>query len=374
MVRARSSSSPGRTTRPETSRPRYDAEAIKASCVISEEVRSSGVDLSGGPHTWKGLCPFHEERTPSFYVDDRDGHYHCYGCGAHGDVIDWMQQLYRLGFPEACERLGAGRAAPTVRPPKRPPPRRWDQLTLLEQDVMNRAATVYSRSLARHGRVRAYLADRGLGPEVVRACVLGYSDGRTLLACLESAGPEYVATALSLGLLRDKGSGPRELLSGRVVVPEIRSGNCIWMTGRALEDAGPKYLSLDGERPVLGWERASGRREVVLTEGVFDYLTAISWGYAAVCTCGTSLPPERLGLLARADRVYCVFDSDEAGRDAGERFRQLLGARYVGVELPEGKDLNDLGREEGGRERFRELLESARDALGPRVHPSAALA
>ncbi|MGH2354955.1 MAG: toprim domain-containing protein [Chloroflexota bacterium] len=111
---------------------------------------------------------------------------------------------------------------------------------------------------------------------------------------------------------------------------------------------------------MLGWERAAGQREAFLCEGVFDYLTAVSWRLPACSPCGTQLPADRLGFLARAVAVYGVFDGDAAGREATWRFGELLGARWRPIALPDGLDLNDLGRRPDGRALFFRLLAEAR--------------
>ncbi len=346
---------------------RYDAEALKRYRPLSEVVRESGVELASrwsGRGTHKALCPFHAEKTPSLLVDDRDGHFHCFGCEAHGDVFDYLQKLYNLTFPQACERLGGTRSdLPQPRPPGREvsPPRRWDRLTLLEQETMNVAAGLYHQGLRAARRAQAYLRERCVETGLARECALGYSNGRALLPALAAAGPEYLDAALSLGLLRDRGEGATEFLAGRLIIPEIRGGNCIWMIGRSVpvRPHTPKYLALDGEKPILGWERAAGKREVVLTEGTFDYLAALGAGYAAASLCGTSIAPERLGFLARAECVYVVLDGDDAGREGAEKLRDVLGDRCVRVALPEGSDLGDIARLPGGRGRVRELIGAA---------------
>jgi DNA primase len=201
---------------------------------------------------------------------------------------------------------------------------------------------------------------------VVRACGLGYSDGRSLEAHLRKHGGLRIAE--DLGLLRrpERGEGGRmlrERFAGRVVVPELRGGQPVWFIGRYPDErkVRVKYLGLPGERPILGFERAAGRREVYLTEGVFDWLTAVSWHLPAFSTCGTDFPPDRLGWLARARVIFGVLDGDRAGREAADRFGQALGRRWQPLELPEGCDLNDLGRQLGGRGLFFQLVASARE-------------
>ena len=115
-----------------------------------------------------------------------------------------------------------------------------------------------------------------------------------------------------------------------------------------------------GERPILGFERAAGRRDVYLCEGPFDYLTAAAWRLPAFSSCGTAIPAERLGFLARARIVYGVLDADPAGRAGAERFGQMFGPRWVPLALPEGSDLSDLARRPGGRTEFFRLLAAVR--------------
>src|SRR6185437_12574870 len=155
-------------------------------------------------------------------------------------------------------------------------------------------------------------------------------------------------TAEELGLLRKpsraEGDGLREFFAGRIVVPELRGGNCIWFIGRDLDvvPSRPKYLALGGERPVLGLERAAGQREAFVCEGIFDYLTAVGWKLPAWSPCGTSLPADRVGFLARARVVYGAFDGDDAGRRSDATWAETFGERWRTLDLPEGRDLNDL--------------------------------
>lgn len=170
-----------------------------------------------------------------------------------------------------------------------------------------------------------------------------------------------------LGLIRksrgtEKPKARREFFAGRIVVPELRGGNCIWLIGRSLKagnGGGPKYLALGGERPVLGYERAVGQPEAYLCEGIFDWLTAVSWGLPAFSPCGTSLPSKRLGFLAQAAAIYGVLDGDEAGQAAAVRFGEQLGDRFRPILLPDGLDLNDLGEKPDGKDAFLRLVAQA---------------
>ena len=351
---------------------RYDVEALKRDHPINELLAQSGIELvPAGRGLFKARCPFHDDQRPSLFVDERDHHYHCFGCGAHGDAISFVMRREGIGFAAACERLAGLRARPHRAPPRAPGtdrPRRWDRLTLDEQVVMNTATALYQHRLWREPRALAYLRERGIPDWVTRACGLGYADGHSLETFLRRRSGLRIAQVL--GLLRTPkhvdGARPlREFFAGRIVVPELRGGQCIWLIGRCLvEDPDrPKYLALGGERPVLGVERAAGQREAFLCEGVFDFLTAVGWKLPAFSPCGTHLPAERLGFLARAQTVYGVFDGDDAGQAAAERFAAQLGERWRPLRLRHGCDLNDLGRRPGGRAEFFGLLAAARQAI-----------
>ncbi len=350
----------------------WDIAEIKVSYPLLEVVERAGVRLRrSGSHRWQGLCPFHADRNPSFFVDVDSERFVCFGCKVRGDVIDFVRLHEQLStVAQACTWL-TGTPAPTATPRARPPAptgqreRRWDRLTLEQQLVLNAAGALYRDALWRNPRARAYLAERGLPDWVVRACGLGYADGRSLEAHLRKHGGLRIAE--DLGLLRrpepgEDGRMLREHFAGRIVIPELRGGQPIWFLGRhpTRKEMRVKYLGLPGEKPVLGFERAAGRREVFLIEGAFDWLTAVSWNLPAFSTCGTDFPPDRLGWLARARVIFGVLDGDHAGREAAERFGVALGRRWLPVELPPGSDLNDLGRQPGGRALFFRLVADAR--------------
>ena len=359
---------------PAISGTQWDIAAIKLTYPLLDVVQREGVVLKrSGTQRWQGLCPFHEDRNPSFFVDVERQRFVCFGCKARGDVIDFVRLHERLNsVANACAWLARTPAPPTTRGSSRPgappPPalRRWDRLTLEQQLVLNAAGALYRDALWRNTRARAYLTvERGLPEWVVRACGLGYADGRSLEAHLRKHGGLRVAE--ELGLLRrpEPGEGGRmlrERFAGRIVIPELRGGQPIWFLGRhpSRVSARVKYLGLPGEKPVLGFERAAGRREVYLVEGAFDWLTAVSWHLPAFSTCGTDFPSDRLGWLAKARVIFGVLDADRAGRAASQRFEAALGHRWLPISLPEGDDLNDLGRRPGGRAQFFRLVADAR--------------
>jgi DNA primase len=199
---------------------------------------------------------------------------------------------------------------------------------------------------------------------------LGYADGHAFLDRLEREG--LLDVGLDLGLILERppdwGLGPRyrEFFSDRVIIPELRGGRPIWFIGRAAEEQPkrrPKYLSLRGERPLLGQEAVQGRRVVYVTEGPVDWLAARAWGLAACCLCGTHTPPERLAALETATAVYGLLDPDKAGLSAAERLAPVVGARWRPVHLPDGLDLAELAAHgSAGRGQFDALVRRARSA------------
>ena len=154
------------------------------------------------------------------------------------------------------------------------------------------------------------------------------------------------------------------MMAGRIVVPEIRSGQPMWLVGRTISrDVAPKYLGLPGRKPLLGWELASTENEVCLVEGVFDYLVLRSWGYPALAMVGTHVRPVALEALERFAHVYLVLDTDEAGRKASGELAQVLGSRATEVILPGVKDLADLALRPDGRSIFARALDQSEGAL-----------
>jgi DNA primase len=391
---------------------RIDTEALKRERPLADLVASYGIALrreSAG--TYRALCPFHQERTPSFWIDARDGsneHYWCFGCSAHGDVITFVMEREGCSFQEACERLSTrGRplvVEPAPRASTKPTGRHWEELSTdsIEARTLDLALHVYEKELWRDARAQGYLRRRAVPEEVARTQRLGYADGHALLGWLrQESGAELLPVAVELGLVlerpgaEDGTSAYREFFQDRLIVPELRQGRPIWCIGRTVEDEAPppvvnpwdgastpvpgpaaaansatpvrrprpKYLSLPGDKPVMGLEHVSGRRAAFLVEGPFDLLAAIGWRLPACAICGTHFPPERLPALAEALAIYGVFDPDRAGRSAAERFAPLFGSRWRPLRLPNSLDLAELAAlGAAGREMFDVLVGRARSA------------
>ncbi len=398
---------------------RIDTEALKRERPLADVVASYGITLrreSAG--TYRALCPFHQEHTPSFWVDARDSsaeHYYCFGCSAHGDVVTFVMERENCSFHEACERLSSRGRPPVVEPAQRtsgkPSGRRWEQLSAdsIEARVLELALQVYEKELWQDARAQAYLCRRSISEEVARAQRLGYASGHALLRRLKGAkdsDAELLPVAVQLGLVLERPCGDndtpayREFFLDRLIVPELRQGRPIWCIGRAVEDEAPpdpilqdgtttpsveppptstlssaptrrprpKYLGLPGEKPIIGLEQVRGRRAAFIVEGPFDMLAAIGWGLPAFAICGTHFPPERLPALADALAIYGVFDPDRAGRSAAERFAPLFGSRWRPVRLLNSLDLAELAALGApGREMFDILVGRAQAAAWQRA-------
>ena len=326
---------------------------------------------SGKEH--KGCCPFHGEKTPSFYV--YDDHFHCFGFGAHGDAIAFVMQTQGLDFREAVEQL-AGEAGLDV-PRGTPEDAAAERQRAGLREVLVAAQAVFRRRLlGLEGQVaRDYLRGRGLSGETIEAWGLGYSGGGrgALVAELGrlGMGPDLLRAA---GLLREADGPPAELFFGRVMFPILDPrGRLVSFGGRVIANAEPKYLNgpeteiFAKRRTLFGLDRAhpavrAGARLLVV-EGYLDVLALHQAGFAgAVAPLGTSLTEPHLALLWRLSPapVLC-FDGDKAGLRAAKRSIELALPFLAPdrslrlLRLPDGQDPDDLVRA-GGAEAFAALL------------------
>jgi DNA primase len=340
----------------------YDIDQIKQRNPIEEIISRYGIVLLRSGARMAGRCPFHNDQNPSLVVYPETRSFYCFGCGASGDVIDFVRRFDGLGFRAALERLNDGASPESGTTHDRLPnrdqaPKQPRTLSLDDRMILTAASAVYSDLLWRTPAALAYLEGRGIGEAVIRRCHLGYCDGHSLSQYLQRRRLS-LRRAREMGLLwRDGG----ERMAGRVVVPEMRGDQCVWMVGRPLDDAhDPKYRGLSLPKPLLGYERVRGRQRVFVTEGTFDYLTGVGWSLSICALQGIKVQAQRLAFLERARRIFLVFDNDERGREAVVFLTGLLGDRVRVIELPPGvKDLNDLGQLPDGRATFFELVRMA---------------
>jgi DNA primase len=326
-----------------------------------------------------GLCPFHHEKTPSFYVVEDKSFFHCFGCGAHGDAIGFLMRIDNLDFLEAVERLAAeaGIAVPQSTPEERG--RARQQKTLLE--ALEAAALFYEAGLWAAGgrRAREYLLARGLDDEAVRGFRLGWASGDRQALRRKLAGDFSDALLIEAGLLHRPEEGePFDYFGGRVMFPiGDRAGRVIAFGGRILGDGQPKYLNspehplFQKGRVLYGWSAARAARsespDPIVTEGYMDVIALHRAGFAnAVAPLGTALTEHQLRELWRLgpEPILC-FDGDVAGQRAAMRvlhralplLRPGHSLRFAA--LPSGEDPDSLLRH-AGRPAFEQVLAAAR--------------
>ena len=341
---------------------RVDIPALKARHPLGDLVEESGVRLRGRGRVRQGVCPFHQEGEGSFTVYGDSERFYCFGCGAGGDVLDFVQRMEGVGLPEAIQRLGGAIEARTESRIKRhPSPPTWNPPPPRNPALLTETARFYARELRRSPEGRGYLASRGIGLDGAFRLGVGYAPGRGLRRHLESAGFGEKSLEES-GLFLGRGF---ERFSGMIVLPDMVGGLVRWLAGRAVDPgAVPRFQAPPGPKPVLGLRRL-GRapRWVVLTEGLMDWLTLAHWGLPACAALGTKGLERVAGALMGCPRVFLAFDSDDAGREAAASLQDLLGARTACVTLlGVVDDVAELASLAAGRDLFLRLLESAAQA------------
>ncbi len=341
---------------------RINTDALKRDHPVEEIIERYGTELSPSGRALVGRCPFHDDGgRPNLYVYPSTESWYCYRCSVGGDVITFVERIEGVGFCEAVLRLTGERPVtsmatkrPIRRDTSRPGPRTaWGPD---ERDCLAAAVELYHNRLLTDSAALEYVRGRGLDDGVIEACRLGYAAGDELAAYLRRRRIP-VQAARRVGLLRP---GGREFMAGRVVVPEIRGGQPIWLVGRTIEARtdGPKYLGLPGRKPLLGWEVAKDSQEVFVVEGVFDWLALLKWGYPALALVGTHVRPAAVSALSGFERVYLLLDNDEAGQAAAEGLAQVLQGRGVTMTLPGVKDVAELATRGDGRRILARALQS----------------
>lgn len=342
----------------------YDTDAIRRDHPIADVAAASGLELRPTGGRLITACPFHGDTRPSLVIYPSTRSYYCFGCSAGGDVLDFVSRLHGVDFRGAAALLQGSRLPMPVRTVRPPVP-----VTVAEADparaalIVETAVAFYEAALWSQPKVRAYLASRGVQASTARRYRLGF--GIRGLADELRRQDLDLEVAEQLGLLNED----RESFTGRVIIPDLVGGRPAWFTGRRLDDREPRYLNLRLAKPILGLASARGEA-VVVTEGPFDWLTAVGWGFWAVALLGTHVTQTSTGLLERFEDVYLVLDADDAGRAATNEWCERLGDRAIPVTLPPGiGDLNAIGCETEGRRIFtRLILQAGRDARATRQH------
>lgn len=336
------------------------------------EVVGERVQLKKSGRNYSGLCPFHQEKTPSFTVSADKQFYHCFGCGAHGSALRFLMEYDQLRFPEAVEQLASRLGLDVPREGDNDPRaqarerQRQEAVNLLEL-----AASFFRERLkmAPGQAARDYLGQRGLSAEVQQDFGIGYApdEWEALKRHLSARGvSESVQVEYGLLVQREESGRTYDRFRDRVMFPirDLR-GRTIAFGGRVLGDARPKYLN-SPESPVFHKGRelyglfearqANSRLErLLIVEGYMDVVALAQFGIRnTVATLGTSTSEEHLVRLFRmVDEVVFCFDGDRAGRQAASRaletvLPQMIDGRQARfLFLPEGEDPDTLVRREG---------------------------
>lgn len=341
-----------------------------------EDVISSYVNLKRRGKTLVGLCPFHNEKTPSFTVYPESRSFYCFGCGAGGDVISFVRRMDNLDYVEAVKSLAqaAGMSMPEDGYDDTMAKRRMRLL------AANREAARFFNTCLNAPENRFaldYFLKRGLAPSTIRRFGLGYAPDswHALTEHLHSKGFTYEEMVLAnLARRSDKNgkSNYYDNFRNRVMFPIIDlRGNVIAFGGRVMDDSKPKYINTS-DTPVykksngvfaLNFAKNANENKLLLVEGYMDVIALHQAGFTNAIAClGTAFTSEQANLLSRyAEEIIICYDNDGAGREATQRALGVLGKTGLKlrvVTMSGGKDADEIIRTYG-KERFAELLGTA---------------
>lgn len=354
------------------------ANQIKESSDIIDII-GEYVDLKRAGSSYKGLCPFHNEKTPSFTVDKKKQLFHCFGCGAGGDVVSFIMQKEGLSYPESLEFL-ANRAGINLVYQNNPQENKYkNHLYDINKDIM----MFFYKNLLTNKSPQDYLLKRGLRSNIVNTFMLGFAKDSwdDLLNYARSKGYKE-EDLLSLGLIsKSKNGNYYDKYRNRVIYPIIDIyGRVIGFGGRAIDDAMPKYLN-SPESDIfkkrynlyaLNIFKKQNKRDLILVEGYMDVIALNNWGIdIAVASLGTAFTIEQAKLAKRyADNIYVCYDSDGAGIKATRRAIDIFNQADISVniiELESGLDPDDFVRKYG-KESFLDRMDKALDQYNYRYN------
>lgn len=355
-------------------------ERLKATVDIVEVI-SAHTDLRRQGVRYVGLCPFHEERTPSFSVDAQEKLYHCFGCGVGGDVIKFVEEKEGLGFAEAVEQLADRYGIELEREQEDPRAEAQRQHRRRLQQLLERSAAYYANFLwesKEAGKAREYLAERGLSEQVLKDFGVGFAPSAwdKILVAGQRAG-FTVPEMHSVGLVqKGRQGGEYDRFRSRIMFP-IRDarGRALGFGGRAMRsDQGAKYVNtaetdfFHKSKILYGLDRARAAmtkaNRALVVEGYTDVLALHQAGLeGAVGVMGTAITPDQVATLSGVvDEVVLALDADSAGQEAMLRAQRVAGGRRMRLRvaaMPEGVDPAELMATDGGADQFRGLVDKA---------------
>lgn len=349
-----------------------------------EEVISSQVNLKRRGKTLTGLCPFHNEKTPSFTVYPDTRSFYCFGCGAGGDVITFIRRIENLDYIEAVKAAAQMAGVPM------PEDGYDDTLSKKRMRILaaNREAARFFNSCLTDPKNKFaydYFINRGLSPNTITKFGLGYApnDWRQLLNYMKSKGyneQELVFADLAIRSEKDGKTNYYDKYRNRVIFPIIDlRGNVVAFGGRVLDDSKPKYINT-GDTLVykkgsgvfaLNFAKNANDNKLILVEGYMDVIALHQAGFTnAIAGLGTAFTSEQANLLSRySEEVVICYDNDGAGREATKKALNILGKTGLKlriVTMSGGKDADEIIRTHG-KERFASLLSEAANKTEYRI-------
>ena len=358
-----------------------DIEAVRQRTDLAKVVGGYLTLKKTGHDSLSGLCPFHSEKTPSFSISPSKQVYYCFGCGAGGDAVKFLQQIENLTFVEAVERLAKDAGVTLRYEGESPADRRAAGRRQALHKANEQAAALYHESLMTSKEAeeaRSYLEERGLDKATAERFQIGLAPRQADFLLRRMAKSFSSDLLVEAGLVSQGEGGLRDRFRGRITFPiHDLSGRAVGFGARVLPSADAKqakYINT-AETPVyrkgellynLDVSKGSVTRsgEVYVVEGYTDVIAlAVAGVENSVATCGTALSELHLRTLSRfAQRAVLTFDADEAGARAAERafaFHEAVSIQPVVLILPEGQDPADFARKNGG-EAFTALAADAR--------------
>ncbi|MGH2753345.1 MAG: DNA primase [Actinomycetota bacterium] len=359
-----------------------DIQTLRETANIVDVVSNYTQLKKAGGQRFKGLCPFHSEKTPSFTVDGSRNMFFCFGCQTGGDIYNFVERVENLPFPEAVEWLARRTGFVLHYEEMRPGEKKAYGLKLRLLEANNEAARFFHRALMgspEGSEARRYLAGRGFGREVAERWQLGYGPGRNSLCrhLLSKGFTQDEIVQADLGRISERDGALYDSFRQRITFPTWNlQDDVVGFGARALGDQQPKYLNTS-ETPVFSKSRvmyglnraksAIARGSAVVVEGYTDVIALHEAGIEeAVATNGVALADTHFELLKKfSSRAVLMFDSDQAGQGATERgfgIHHRIGLEVLVAPLPAGRDPADVVREDG-KEGIEKVIEGAQSLL-----------
>ncbi len=312
----------------------------------------------------KALCPFHDDKDPSLSVDPKRQIFKCFGCGKSGDVLTFLQEFEHKSFMDAFRELAekAGISIPEMTENDRIHIEDSRQI----EEILTETAQYYHKQLT--SEMKEDLTNqRGFTKDTISQFQIGYADGQLRKHLITNRGysPDL---CIKSGVLKQKDSEPiKDFFNKRIVFPNFKQGRVVHLTGRVLNDRKPKYLHLPGSIANLFNEDSLRSKEVFITEGAPDCLTALQEGYPAVGILGVRhFNNGQAEKFIHCNLIYICLDGDDAGKEGAEKVAERLSEKARIITLPDNYDLNNYFMDHN-KEDFDKLVVAARDYVQFRI-------